>query len=42
MTWVEEIEYYGFAMQGDKLISPFMIGYRGEVQVPKKGGGESS
>lgn len=34
-----KLDGYGFAMQGDKLISPFMIGYRGEVQVPKKGGG---
>lgn len=34
-----KLDGYGFAMQGDTLISPFMIGYRGEVQVPKKGGG---
>lgn len=34
-----KLDGYGFAMQGDTLVSPFMIGYRGEVQVPKKGGG---
>ena len=32
------LQGYGFAMAGNQLTSPFFIEYKGEVQVPKKGG----